>query len=117
MSNLDTVLANPGQTPIQISNTASGISLNARDYRNRYWQTKDSMDGTYALRFYAGYLTLSSPQDPMAPFYLMESIAIYCDLGCADKANQLASELSSQYTYNPDNLTKVLAFCRVTERK
>jgi hypothetical protein len=112
MNNLDALTSSPGNTPPEREAALAQIARVAREFRNEYWLNKEPSAGINALKFYSGYLSLSAPDDVMSPFYLMESVGIYCDLGCTEKAHGLAAELRRGYSFSEGNLSKMLGYCK-----
>lgn len=108
---LDERLERPGDTRVEREETAVNLRATANTLKNQYWRNFESPLGISALRFYDGFLTLASPDDPTAPFVLLHSISLYCELGCDDKAEKLADELRYGYRYEPADLRSALDYC------
>ncbi len=108
---LDERLEAPGDTTTQREETAANLRKTANDFKNEYWTTGRLETGVFALRFYDGYLRLVPLSNRFAPFALLHSTAIYCDLGCRMRANELAEELRVTYRHDPVQIAKALAGC------
>lgn len=111
VESLERRLREPTPTPAHREALAANLSAVAVYYKNRYWDEETEEDGILALRFYDSYLTLVRISDSLAPYALLHSIAIYCSLGCPERADSLATEVRRYHSYEADDLGQALSYC------
>lgn len=109
---LDRVMQQGIRRSTQREARAANFSFAATAYKEKYWKNKNRQDAYFSLRLYDSYLGLVEMRDPMAGYGLLHSIAIYCDLGCYDRARNLAQELRQGYRFQSEDLSQALAYCR-----
>jgi hypothetical protein len=112
IESLETLLSQSNWSPARRQEVAANISDVADFYKREYWSNRNQEDALRALRHYSAYLSLVALSDRSAPFALLHSIAIYCNLGCRQKADDLTNELQSNYSYQPADLATARRDCR-----
>lgn len=90
---------------------ASNIEATANQYRERFWTTQQRDDGVRALKYFAVYLSLVSPDLRSARFDVLHSAAIYCALGCPAKAHEMIDLLRSYGGGSEREIRIALARC------
>ncbi len=109
---LDTQLSEPNWSPARRQEVAANLSNVADYYKRDYWSYRRREDAVRALRYYSAFLSIVPLSEQSAPFAVLQSIAIYCNLGCRAKARDLVAELRSNYRYEPSYLETALRDCR-----
>ncbi|HEX4954647.1 MAG TPA: hypothetical protein VF017_14745 [Thermoanaerobaculia bacterium] len=104
-------LAQPRETYTELLELATNLSEVAVAMRKEYFETRDREKAYLALRFYSAYLSLVPLSDEMAPYALLSSIAIYCDLDCNGAAMDLARELVRGYHFSATELERAFEYC------
>lgn len=112
IATLDQQLAQPGWSTYRRREVVANISNVADYYKSEYWRSKSQDDALRALRYYDAYLGLVQLSDSSAPFAILQSIALYCNLGCRGKAQALVGELQGNYSYKQSDLDLVFRKCR-----
>ncbi|HVT59515.1 MAG TPA: hypothetical protein VHR45_14070 [Thermoanaerobaculia bacterium] len=111
ITSLEDQLSESGWTDYRRQEVASNVSNTADYYKHEFWSYRIHTDAVRALRYYAAYLGLVPLSDSSAPYALLHSIALYCSLGCRQKASGLATELRSNYRYAQADLDAALREC------
>lgn len=111
VESLDLVLEQPIHTPERREEVAANVSANATEFTRAFRRARRREDAIVALRLFDSYLGLVRVSDDLGTHALLNSIAIYCELGCRFKAETLATELRRYHRYDVEDFTKVMGYC------
>lgn len=105
-------IASLGRSASHRRSVASNIESSASYYKERFWLTRDRLEGQRALKYYDAYLLLAAPSDTPARYAILHSAAIYCRLGCARRARQMVAGISKYGGVSERELDEFLGDCR-----
>jgi hypothetical protein len=99
---------------------AMSIRENAERFAGQFWDGPKAPKGPcselrvpacVALRGYDAFLQLTGSKGKLATYALLDSIALYCALGCNWKAFQLAAEIEKPSRTVQRDLARALEGC------